>query len=156
MFIDSNRLSEVVSIIISTNGKYLGLVINKNPTWEDHIDYISHKIKKKLGFLRCIKSNLPKNASLIFYNSFIVPVFDYGDIIWGDRGNATLMTELQILFVQVAQIILDLPNALPQVKHLQRYIRISYNNKDEGLITELNLLTNHLITFSCTRFITRS
>ena len=25
------------------------------------------------------------------------PLFDYGDTIWGDKGNATLMNELQLL-----------------------------------------------------------
>ena len=51
--------------------------------------------------------------SLIFFhtqvNSFVLPLFDYGDVIWGDRGNATLMAELQVLHNKAARIILDLP-----------------------------------------------
>ena len=46
---------------------------------------------------------------LFSFNSFILPLFDYAYIIWGDRGNATLMTELQILHIKGVRIILDLP-----------------------------------------------
>ena len=91
MLIGGNiRLSKEESVIISTTGNhleeaqsfpYIGLVINKNLTWEDHIDYINHKINKKLDLLRRIKSSLPLNARLIFFNSVILPFFNYGDII---------------------------------------------------------------------------
>ena len=45
----------------------------------------------------------------MFFNSFILPLFDYGDIIWGDRGNASLMSELQVLQNKAARLILDFP-----------------------------------------------
>lgn len=45
----------------------------------------------------------------MFFNSFILPIFDYGDIIWGDRGNASFMSELQVLQNKAARLILDLP-----------------------------------------------
>ena len=59
--------------------------------------------------MRRIKSYLPLSARITFFNSFVLPLFDYGDIIWGDRGNITLMAELQILHNKAARIILDLP-----------------------------------------------
>ena len=69
---------------------YLGIVINNRFSWTDHIDYIRDKISEKLSLLRRIKSYLPLNARIMFFNSFILPLFDYGDIIWGDRGNASV------------------------------------------------------------------
>lgn len=119
MLIGSNaRLNKVNSITISSDGNlleevqsflYLGLVINKNLTWEDHIEHIRRKINKKLGLLRRIKSCLPLSARITFFNSFVLPLFDYGDVIWGDRSNATLMSELQVLHNKAARLILDLP-----------------------------------------------
>ena len=107
MLIGSNsRLRRIESIVISANGKqlkeaqsfpYLGLIINQNLTWEDHIEHLRNKINKKLGLLRRIKSCLPLSARITFFNSFVLALFDYGDIIWGDQGNITLMAELQIL-----------------------------------------------------------
>ena len=47
----------------------------------------------------------PQSARITFFNSYVLPLFDYGDIIW---GNATLMAELQILHNKAARLILDL------------------------------------------------
>ena len=41
----------------------------------------------KIGLLKRIKSYLPTHARLLFFNSFILPLFHYADIVWGDRGN---------------------------------------------------------------------
>ena len=86
MLIGSNaRLSRIDSIIISVDGKlleeaqcfpYLGLVINKNLTWEDHVDHMHNKINQKLGLLRRIKSCLPQSARITFFNSYVLPLFD--------------------------------------------------------------------------------
>ena len=44
------------------------------------------------------------------YNSMMLPLFDYADIVWGDRDNKVLMKSLQILQNEAAKIILDLPS----------------------------------------------
>ena len=69
---------------------YLGIVINNQFTWNDHIYYICGKINKKLGLLRRIKSYIPLKARSTFFNSFILPLFYYGNIIWGHGGNFSL------------------------------------------------------------------
>ena len=92
----SSRLSKVGSILISADDIPLDnvdsytIVINNRFSWTDHIGYIRGKISEKLSLLRRIKSYLPLNARIMFFNSFILPLFDYGDIIWGDRGNASV------------------------------------------------------------------
>jgi hypothetical protein len=49
--------------------------------------------------LKRIKSylSLHTGSRILFYNSYILPNFDYADIVCGDRGNETFMTDLQIL-----------------------------------------------------------
>ena len=79
-----------------------------------------YKISEKLSLLRRIKSYLPLNARIMFFNSFILPLFDYGDIIWGDRGNASLMSELQVLQNKTARLILDLPAHFSAAEALKR------------------------------------
>ena len=32
----------------------------------------------------------------MFFSSYILPIFDYADIIWGDRGNVALMDQLHV------------------------------------------------------------
>ena len=92
MLIDSNaRLSRIDSIIFSVDEKhleeaqcfpYLGLVINKNLTWEDHVDHMCNKINQKLGLLRRIKSCFPLSARITFlilmFYSFLIKAILYG------------------------------------------------------------------------------
>ena len=66
-----------------------------------------NKTNQRLGLVRRIKHFLPLHARLTLYHSLILPVFDYGDIIWGDKNNATLMNDLQIQQNKAAKIILD-------------------------------------------------
>ncbi len=112
------RLSRLSTFLVTSVGdapleevesyKYLGVKISNNLTWHDHIEFIKSKINKKLGLLKRIKNYLPLHSRILFYNSYILPSFDYADTVWGDRGNETLMADLQILQNKVARIILDL------------------------------------------------
>ena len=61
------------------------------------------------GLLNRIKHLLPFSARLLFYNSLVMPLFDYADLVWGDKHNVTLMTSLQVLQNKAAKIILDRP-----------------------------------------------
>ena len=62
---------------------------------------------RSLGVLRRVKHMLPLQARLTLYNSLVLPLFDYGDIKWGDKNNFTLMENLQTLQNKAAKIILD-------------------------------------------------
>ena len=42
-------------------------------------------------------------------NTLILPLFDYGDVIWGDKNNDTIMSELQILQNKAAKVLLGQP-----------------------------------------------
>ena len=56
-----------------------------------------------------MKHLLPQQARLLFYNSLVLPMFDYADLVWGDKDNLVLMDELQVLQNKAAKIILDRP-----------------------------------------------
>ena len=44
-----------------------------------------------------------------FFKSLVMPLFDYGDLVWGDEHNLTLESSLQVLQNKAAKIILDRP-----------------------------------------------
>ena len=46
-------------------------------------------------------------------------MFDYGDIVWGDKSNKCLMDDLQILQNKAAKVILGLPRANFSTEALQ-------------------------------------
>ena len=62
------------------------------------------------GLLKRISYLLPLETRITLYNSLVRTLFDYGDTIWGDKGNTTLMNELQLLQNKAAKITLSLPS----------------------------------------------
>ena len=84
-------------------------MINESLNWEDHVDYITSKVKKRLGVLKRIKCLLPASARKRLATTTILPLLDYADIMWGDKNNKTFMDEIQILQTKMAKIILDKP-----------------------------------------------
>ena len=89
--------------------KYLGITINQNMTWSDHIESLVSRANQRIGLLRRVKHLLPRHARITLYNALILPILDYADIVWGDKDNTTLMNKLQIVQNNAAKTILDLP-----------------------------------------------
>ena len=85
------------------------------------------------------------SKELCFFNSFILPLFDYGDIIWGDRRNASLMSELQVLQNKAARIILDLPAHFSAAEALKRHgwKPLLRRRKEHRAIFILKYINNH-------------
>ena len=73
------------------------------------MEHVISKVKQRLGLLRRIKHLLPYNAHLLYYKSHVLPILDYADMVWGDKGNAVLMNSLQVLQNKAAKLVLDKP-----------------------------------------------
>jgi len=61
------------------------------------------------NYLKRIKHLLPLGSRILFHKSLVMPLFEYADLVWGDKNNVTLMSGLQVLQNKVAEIILDQP-----------------------------------------------
>ena len=61
--------------------KYLGVIIDCNLRWQEHVDNLCKRISMKLAVLRRIKPFLPKKSLITVYNSTILPLFDYACIV---------------------------------------------------------------------------
>ena len=75
--IDGERIHEVLKT------KFLGVIIDKNLSWKDHITYISGKIARGLGMIIKTRKYLNKSALMSLYYSFIYPYITYCNHIWG-------------------------------------------------------------------------
>ena len=100
---------EGTSIERTQSFKYLGVTLQQSMSWADHVDAISMKINQRIGLIWRIKNLLPLQARVALYNALILPLFDYGDVIWGDKNNDTIMSELQILQNKAAKAMLGQP-----------------------------------------------
>jgi len=89
--------------------KYLGIHTSSDFTWTDHIEHVTEKVNQRLGLLKRIKHLLPFRARLLFYKSLVMPLFEYADLVWGDKHNVTLMSSLQVSQNKAAKVILNRP-----------------------------------------------
>ena len=91
MLVHSSKKKLQSGLNLSINGhdviqvrcfKYLGVLVNDTLTWSDHIDMVCNKVTRNLNLLRRLSWFLPKSLLLLFLKSYIIPCFDYCDIVW--------------------------------------------------------------------------
>jgi hypothetical protein len=102
---------------VSTH-KLLGVTLDENLTWKDHCNDTCSKIRKKLFLLRKLKPILPFSARLQFFNSFILPHFDYCSNIWFS-SHRDCINSLTILQKRAMRLILDVPFNTPSIDMLK-------------------------------------
>ena len=60
---------------------YLGVIIDQNLTWTSHVNCVLRKVRCKLCVLQRLRP-LPGRLLSQLYQAFILPVFDYCDVVW--------------------------------------------------------------------------
>ena len=63
------------------NTKYLCLIIDKHLTWSVHLAYVKKEFRSKVSAI-CRLKPLPSPTLLRLFKVYVVPVFDYCDVIW--------------------------------------------------------------------------
>ena len=135
-----NRTSQVNHIKVVMNGidvenvdcfKYLGVTIDANLKWNDHVKNICRKMCNSLGVMRRIKQYVPKKSLITIYNTMILPHIDYAIIIWSNCSDAAL-SKVQKLQNAAMRIILGVPfrthtnDMLKELSFMDVRSRISY------------------------------
>ena len=82
----------------------MGVTLDQSMSWADHIDCVCKKINQRIGLIRRIRNLLPFQARVTLYNTLILPLFDYGELVCGDKNNLTIMSELQVLQNNAAKV----------------------------------------------------
>ena len=70
--------------------KYLGLLIDENLSWKNHINNIANKISKIIGIIAKLRHYIPSHATLNIYRSLILPHLTYGLVAWGSASKTCL------------------------------------------------------------------
>ena len=76
--------------------KFLGVLLDENLCWKEHIKYIESKITKNIGLLYKAKPYIDKHWLLSLYHSYIHSYINYGNIAWG----STTRTNLKKIYSQ--------------------------------------------------------
>lgn len=81
---------EDVNIERVTSTKFLGVIVDEDLNWKQHIANISLKISRSLGVLNKVKYIFSKDILKTLYFTMIQPYFIYCNIIWGGANQITI------------------------------------------------------------------
>ena len=97
LFIDNLTITE------KTSTKFLGVTIDSNLRWNEHIRNIHTTVSRNTGILYKLKDILTKKSLFILYNSFILSHIMYCNTVWGNcsstKINAPLLLQKRALRV---------------------------------------------------------
>ena len=127
LFGTSPRLSTACNFSVSVQGhiikrvtefRYLGIVLDEALTFSAHVKYLISKAGKRLGMLSRVRNNISMHTANVIYKSFILPVLDYCDLVWGccGRVNADHLERLQR---RAARILMRTSSGDEAIKHLR-------------------------------------
>ena len=107
--IDGNEIQSVRSY------KYLGVILDPQLTFEEHVSKCLRNASYKLSILRKVRPLLNKGAALQVYKSMILPLVEYGDVLYGGAKNQVLK-KLQVIQNKSLKLALGLPKRTPTIQ----------------------------------------
>ena len=69
-----------------TSVKYLGVILDNQMKWKDHINLVSSKVSRAIGMIKYAKKVLPTNLVEMLYLGLVEPHFRYCCSVWGACG----------------------------------------------------------------------
>ena len=87
-----------------TSHKHLGFFLSNNGSWDIHIGKTIEKAWKRIGIMRHLKTRLDSLSLQIIYFSFIMPILEYGDVVW-DNFSQGLKDQLDKVQNEAARIV---------------------------------------------------
>jgi len=111
-FCSHKSIPEMISVIQIDNipmpqtksVKFLGVIVDQNPTWSEHITQITNKVSKNIGILSRISYKLPAHTLISLYYSLIYPYLAYCNMIWSSNY-VTRISHLVTLHKKAIRII---------------------------------------------------
>ena len=88
--------------------KYLGVLIDRELKWTDHVIHISSIISRNIGILKRSRHFLTSHHRYLLYNSLILPYLNYCCLLWG-MATKTLLNKLLVLQKRAARFVDNQP-----------------------------------------------
>ena len=129
--------------------KYLGVIIDQHLTWKVHIDMISSKISRTIGYINRIKKYLPNSALILLYNSLILSYFDYCCTIWGTSADCNI-SKLQKMQNRYARMVLQ---ADIRTSHKLMLSQLGWQSIKQRINYQFNLFTFKIINDLAPRYL---
>ena len=124
-----------ISMVNTTT--FLGVMLDNNLSWKEHIGYISNKLAKSIGIIIKLRKLFNKRTLLSLYYSLVLPYLTYCIIVWGSACK-TYIDKISKLQKKVIRLITF----------------SSYREHTGPLLCNLKLLNlSNLYKFECVSFL---
>ena len=70
--------------------KYLGVILDENLSFKNHVNYVSGKIAKNIGVIYRMSFYVPASVLINMYYALIYPLLCYCNIVWGGAADTHL------------------------------------------------------------------
>jgi hypothetical protein len=88
--VKNNLVINNTVIAMEKKTKFLGVIIDENLLFKNHILYVKGKISRSLGILYKCRKYFDSDTLLMLYNSFVYPHFTYCLAVWGNTCKSYL------------------------------------------------------------------
>ena len=95
--------SEIIQTV--EQHKLLGDVTDRSLSCDKQIDAVCLNITRRITLLKLLSKYIDKSSTNQYYNSYILPILDYGCLIWGHCSKSNIL-KLVKLQKRAARIIL--------------------------------------------------
>ena len=154
-YIEVYLYQELVQLVKKQN--LLGVIIDDTLSWDDQVEMVCLNITRRIPLLKLLSKYVDKTSMNQYYNSYILPIIDYGCMIWGRCSSASTL-RLVKLQKRAARIILNADFMTPsrlmfsELKWLTFPKRVDYHTCTMVYKALNNLAPNYI----CERFIMTS
>ena len=93
---------------------YLGIYLDASLNFNKHIDYVNKVTSHKIFMLSKIRAYMDQRTAIYIYKSMIMPIFDYGDIIF-EGGNKNRLDKLKCTQNRGLKICMNIRNKIGTV-----------------------------------------
>ena len=94
--IQCNLFIDRVPIVEKKSTKFLGVTIDSNLNWNEHIHNINSLISKNIGILYKLNYFLNEKSLFILYNALILPYITYCNIAWAYSSKTRIESILRL------------------------------------------------------------
>ena len=75
--------------------KHLGLLLDEKLNFKQHVDSAILKMNKGISVIKKLRHSLPRKSLLTIYKASLLPLVDYGDIIYDQPQNESFCEKIE-------------------------------------------------------------
>lgn len=136
---------QTVSIERKSSVRYLGMHVDENLKWHNHIAHVASKISRNLGVMGRAKFFLSSRELQLLYNALIYPYINYCAVIWGNNYDSN--TKRIMLLQKRAVRIIGKKSYLHPTNELfieHRMLKFSEVVKEQSMLILLRFINDTL------------